>query len=83
MTRLPILFAVTVIEERRREAAALRTQRLARESRAEQRLLGKQARERAREAWRSRERGPAEIDVIIDLTDRASEESEQKEYARS
>jgi len=82
MTRLPILLASTFLEERRREAAILRRRRVAKESQAEQRRIQKLARARAREVKRSLGREPDEIDVIIDLTDRASP-SEPKEYARS
>jgi len=82
MTRLPILLAGTILEERRRERATLRRQSVARESLAERKRVQKLAKARARDAKRSLRREPAEIDVVIDLTDRATS-SESKEYARN
>lgn len=82
MTRLPILLASTILQERRREAEDLRRQRVARENLAEQRRIQKLAKERARDEKRSLRREPTGIDVIVDLTDSAAT-SKPKEYARS
>jgi len=82
MTRLPIVFATSILEDRRREAETLRRRSLARASRAERRAQLRLAKEPARDDRHSLKREPAEIDVIIDLTDRAAT-SEQRVHARS
>ena len=82
MTRLPVMLASTILEERRHERATLARRRLARDGRAEQRRLKKVTKERARDERASLKLQPAEADVIIDLTDHAAA-GERKEYARS
>ena len=82
MTRLPVMLASTILEERRHERATLTRRRLARDGRADRRRLQKLAKEHARDERLSLNLQPAEPDVIIDLTDHAAA-SEPKEYARS